>query len=226
MLCVVTLTEASAPQPQPPTRSRVRVTFDRVPTLMYLVIAAAVAIGVIALVGGLKDGHKAYATAEAGEVLHLGIADVTIDSVRLSATDFYGDPNEDGGEFLTLRVTVTNTFDTTYPVTELFTAGTLKNPTYGVNAIAIDEDIELDYPSVRTADGDASVQLGPNLTQTYDIMVLATEPLTDRDTLTIVFAPSQYTPNKFLRDTSDGYYETLETVAIGEFAITDENGAP
>lgn len=224
-LCVVTITDAPAPQP-PSTRSRLPVIFDRVPTVVYLAFVAAVLVGAIAIFGGLKDGHKTYATAKAGEVIHLGVADVTIDSVRLTTTDNYGDPDENGGEFLTLRVTVTNTFDTTYSVTELFTAGTLTNPTYGVNAIAIDEDLELDYPSIRTASGDASVQLGPKLTQTYDITVLAIEPPTDRDFLTIAFAPSQYTPNKFLRDTSDGYYETLDTIAIGEFAITDEVGAP
>lgn len=146
--------------------------------------------------------------------------------MRLHPTDFYGDQADGGVEFLTIRMTVTNTSESTYPVSGLVTTGTFADPVYGIKPVSIDEDIALDYPSIRTVAGESSVQIGPHLTQTYDVTFEVLEPLADRQLLSLVFAPSQYTPNKFLRDKSEGYYETLETTALGEFAVTDESGAP
>lgn len=223
--------DAISPPHQPAPRSRersqpgLRHTLERVPTIAYLALIAVVVLTLIAIFGGFRDGQKTYASVSTGDVIDLGIADVTIDRVRLHATDYYGDPAEQG-EFLTLRMTVTNTSDSTFAVSELITIGTMADPVYGVEAIAIDEPLELDYPSIRTVAGDTSVQLGPRLTQTYDVTFPVLESVSDREQLSLVFAPSQYTPNKFLRDTSDGYYETLPTVARGEFVITDETGTP
>lgn len=223
------LTDVRVPVPPPPppaARSRVREVLDRIPTLVYLAVLALMLVGIVALFGGLQDGHKTYARAEAGSPVDVGIAEIAIDSVRLHPTDFYDDQADGGVEFLTIRMTVTNTSESTYPVSGLVTTGTFADPVYGIKPVSIDEDIALDYPSIRTAAGESSVQIGPHLTQTYDVTFEVLEPLADRQLLSLVFAPSQYTPNKFLRDKSEGYYETLETTALGEFAITDESGAP
>lgn len=220
----MTPTDASTTH-EPPPRSRVRAGFDRVPTAAYLLVAAVLIVVVIAALGGLGSSEKRYATATQGEAIDVGIAEVTIDRVRLHPTDTWGDPAE-GAEFLTIRMTVTNTSASTYPVQELMTAGSLAAPLYGVNAISIDEAGEFGSPSLRTPGGEFTSMLGPRLTQTYDVTFELVEPLADRTQLTLVFAPNQYTPNKFLRDTSDGYYETLPTIAVGEFAITDEVSGP